>query len=427
MKSIQTLRQILASAASDAILTDLYISKDLVPYQKERYLKALDCFVEHFGDGDACFFSAPGRSEIGGNHTDHQHGHVLTASIHQDVIAVVRKTDAPVIRFISEGYELVTIPLHDLSPQACEEGTTVSLVKGVLDGFLKNGYQIGAFDAYLTSDVLIGAGLSSSAAFETIIGTILSGLYNNQEVPAITIAKIGQYAENVFFGKPCGLMDQMACSVGSLVHIDFKTPDDPIVERIDFDLANNGYCLCVTDTKGSHANLTDDYAAIPNEMKAVASFFQKEYLGDVSLKEVYSNLGKIRNLHGDRAALRAIHFVEETRRAQKEADALKYGDMNQFLALVKASGDSSYKYLQNTYTTHDVTHQGICIALAVSEHLLGNQGVSRVHGGGFAGTIQAFVPLWKIEDYKEGMEHVFGPDSCHVLYIRKHGGIKVTL
>lgn len=427
VKPFDTMKQILSSSSCEDVLADLYVSPSEVPYQKDRYLKALNCFISQFGEGDVCFFSAPGRSELGGNHTDHQHGHVLAASIHQDVIAVVRKTDTNEIRLISEGYEMITISLDDLSNNPEEKETTTALVKGVLHGFVKNGLKIGGFEAYLTSDVLIGAGLSSSAAFETIIGTILSGLYNEDEVSAVEIAIIGQYAENEYFGKPCGLMDQMACSVGSLVHIDFKNPASPVVERISFDLAKMGYCLCVTDTKGSHANLTDDYAAIPAEMKVAASVLGKEYLADVTLEEVYNNLGKIREAGGDRAALRAIHFVEETSRAVLESNALKNDDLASFLSLITESGNSSYKYLQNTYTNQDVTNQEICIAIAMSEHLLGKRGACRVHGGGFAGTIQAFVPMDMVEQYKSGMESVFGKDSCHVLHIRKYGGVKVNL
>ena len=425
MNELATIRAALKDGAYRQKLEELYIDKKVADKQTERYLHALTCFEQEFGDGPAEIYSAPGRTEIGGNHTDHQHGNVLAASIHQDAIAVVRPTSEPVIRFLSQGYEVEQISLSDTAVNEKEYNTTTALVKGVVAGFLNHSLNVGGFDAYITSDVLIGAGLSSSAAFETLVGTILSGLYNNAEVSAVDIAKIGQYAENVYFGKPCGLMDQMACSVGNLVHIDFADPKEPIVERIEFDLSETGYCLCVTDTKGSHANLTPDYAAIPAEMKLAANALGKDYLGELTLEEVYEDLPQIRKKAGDRGALRAIHFVEENRRAILESNALKKKDMNEFLRLVKSSGDSSYKYLQNVYTNHDVEHQNVSVALALSEHLLGESGVSRVHGGGFAGTIQAFVPLSMKENYKQEMERVFGPGTCTVLFIRKYGGTKV--
>ena len=425
MREIDTLIRSLENGEYDAHLKDIYIDKNAIKTQVPRYIQALKNFSALFGTGPVCIFSAPGRSEIGGNHTDHQHGHVLAASIQLDAIAVVRPTTEKKIRFQSEGYELVEVPLEVMEPIIEEYGSVSSLVKGVLSGFKKQGYKIGGFEAYITSDVLIGAGLSSSAAFETIIGTILSGLYNDSAISPIEIAKIGQYAENVYFGKPCGLMDQMACSVGSLVHIDFKDPENPDVERIDFSLSDVKYCLCITDTKGSHANLTADYAAIPLEMGQVATLLGKDVLGDLSPEGIYSNLVKIREELGDRAALRAIHFFEENQRAISEAEALKTKDFKRFLQLVKESGDSSFKYLQNVYTNQDVRHQNISIALAYSDHLLNSSGVSRVHGGGFAGTIQAFVPLSQIAQYKEGMDSIFGKDACQALHIRKYGGILV--
>ena len=329
------------------------------------------------------------------------------------------------MKVVSDGYDLITISLDNLTRKEEEEGTTISLIKGVLAGFVEHGHTVGGFQAYITSDVLIGAGLSSSAAFETIIGTIISGLYNDMTISPIEIAIIGQYAENVYFGKPCGLMDQMACSVGSLVHIDFANPADPMVERVEFDLDAHGYSLCITDTKGSHADLTPDYAAIPAEMKAAAACFGKEVLGEVSKEEVLANLNVIREQVNDRAALRAIHFIYENERVHKEVDALQSDQFDTFLQTVKESGDSSYKYLQNVYTCHDVEHQNVSVALALSDILLGNNGVSRVHGGGFAGTIQAFVKNEAVAEYKKGMETLFGEGACDVLKIRKYGGMKV--
>lgn len=407
------------------LLTDIYVDSTRIPYQTKRYIDAITAYENHFGIDEVEIYSAPGRSEIGGNHTDHQHGEVLAASINNDAIAIVKALDEPIVKVISDGYDLITISLENLAKIPEEEGTTISLIKGVLAGLVEHGHKIGGFQAYITSDVLIGAGLSSSAAFETIIGTIISGLYNDMSISAIEIAIIGQYAENVYFGKPCGLMDQMACSVGSLVHINFANPGDPVVERVEFDLDAHGYSLCITDTKGSHADLTPDYAAIPMEMKAAAACFGKEVLGEVSKEEILSNLNVIREKVNDRAALRAIHFVYENERVQKEVTALQEDHFDTFLQTVKESGDSSYKYLQNVYTCHDIEHQNVSLALALSDILLKENGVSRVHGGGFAGTIQAFVKNDAVAEYKQGMEALFGEGACDVLKIRKYGGMKV--
>ena len=406
-------------------LTDIYVDRTKIPYQTNRYIAAIETYEKYFGADEVAIYSAPGRSEIGGNHTDHQHGEVLAASINNDAIAIVKVLSEPIVKVISDGYDLITISLDDLTKKAEEEGTTTSLIKGVLAGLVEHGHKVGGFQAYITSDVLIGAGLSSSAAFETIIGTIISGLYNDMTISPIEIAIIGQYAENVYFGKPCGLMDQMACSVGSLVHIDFANPADPVVERVEFDLDAHGYSLCITDTKGSHADLTPDYAAIPTEMKAAAACFGKEVLGEVSKEEVLANLNVIREKVNDRAALRAIHFVYENERVRKEVVALQKDHFDTFLQTVKESGDSSYKYLQNVYTCHDIEHQNVSVALALSDILLEKNGVSRVHGGGFAGTIQAFVKNETVAEYKKGMETLFGEGACDVLKIRKYGGMKV--
>lgn len=409
----------------DETLKDVYVDEKKISYERERYIKAIESYTEHFGEGEIFVFSAPGRSEIGGNHTDHQCGEVLAASINNDAIAVVHNLEEPCVRVISAGYEMITIYLDDLCRREDEEATTTALIRGVLAKTKEYGYQIGSFQAVVTSDVLIGAGLSSSAAFETLMGTILSELFNDGKISPVEIAMIGQFAENVYFGKPCGLMDQMACSIGSLAHIDFQDPVAPLVERIEFDLDGYGYSLCITDTKGSHADLTSDYAAIPEEMKRAAACLGKEVLGQVTKKEVLANLPRIREQAGDRAALRAIHYVCENERVQKEVAALRENRFGEFLRLVKESGDSSYKYLQNVYVCHDVEHQNVSIALAVSDMILGGQGANRVHGGGFAGTIQAFVPNDIVTLYKTEMEKVFGDGACDVLKIRKYGGIQV--
>lgn len=409
----------------DSKLLDIYVDTTKLLYQKERYVNAIKKFEILYGAGEAEIFSAPGRSEVGGNHTDHQHGEVLAASINLDTIAVVRATDDNQIRIISDDYDEVVISLDDIEVKEKEKETTTALIKGVIAGFAEGGHKVGGFCAYATSDVLIGAGLSSSAAFETLIGTILSGLYNDMKVSAVEIAIIGQYAENVYFGKPCGLMDQMACSVGNLVHIDFKNPKNPEVEKLDFNMSEHGYSLCITDTKGSHADLTDEYAAVPQEMKAVANYFGKDVLRDVTYAEVIKEIVTLRKTLGDRSVLRAVHFLCENERVVKEVNALKRGNMNLFLDNVKESGDSSFKYLQNVYSNNDVANQNISIALMMSDVFLKTEGVSRVHGGGFAGTIQAFVKKEFVETYKAQMDHIFGEGSCKDLRIRKYGGMKV--
>ena len=409
----------------DERILDIYVDATKLAYHKERYVRAIELFETHYGAGEAELFSAPGRSEVGGNHTDHQHGEVLAASINLDTIGIVRKTEDNQIRIISDDYDEVIISLDDIECKEEEKETTTALIKGVVAGFVERGYKVGGFRAYATSDVLIGAGLSSSAAFEALIGTILSGLYNNMSISAIEIAIIGQYAENVYFGKPCGLMDQMACSVGNLVHIDFKDPKKPEVEKLDFNMSEHGYSLCITDTKGSHADLTDEYAAVPREMKNIAKHFGKEVLRDVDYLGVLKAIPELREKYGDRSVLRALHFFNENERVQKEVNALKNKDISLFLENVKASGDSSFKYLQNVYSGNDIENQNISVALMMSDISLKEEGVSRVHGGGFAGTIQAFVKNEYVESYKILMDNVFGEGSCKDLRIRKYGGIKV--
>ncbi|MBR5386586.1 MAG: galactokinase [Clostridiales bacterium] len=405
---------------------DIYVDPEWAAKQPARYVEAIKTFESIFGSGkDIEIYSAPGRTEIGGNHTDHQHGEVLAASINRDAIAIVNKTDDGKINLVSGSDSPIQINVNDLTPNDNEKETTAALIRGVLAALADGGFKIGGFEAYVTSDVLVGAGISSSAAFETLIGTIISGLYNDMKIDPVTIAKAGQYAENVFFGKPCGLMDQMACSVGNMVHIDFKFPDNPEVERIDFDFAKTGYSLCITNTRGSHSNLTDEYAAVPSEMRKIAALLGHDVLRPVTLNDIISNISTLREQAGDRAVLRAIHFVNETERAGKEAAALQSGDLWKFLQLVKESGNSSFKYLQNIYTNNDVTSQNVSIALAVSESVLTQEEVSRVHGGGFAGTIQAFVKNTNTASYREVMDSVYGQGACDILKIRKYGGIKV--
>lgn len=419
----------------DSRLLDIYLDDEKLDYQKNRYANAIQSFVDLFGsERDIQIVSAPGRTEVGGNHTDHQHGQVLAASINDDAIAVVAANDSNSVQVKSEGYDKITFSLKDIDKNSEEEGTTIALIKGVLAGIKERGFAVGGFDAYITSDVLGGSGLSSSAAFETVIGNVLSSLYNDMKIDPVTIAIIGQYSENYYFGKPCGLMDQMACSVGSLCHIDFADPSNPKIDRIELDMDAVGYSLCITDTKGSHADLTPDYAAVPAEMKSVAAYFGKDVLNDISEEEVIAAISELRKKLGDRPVLRALHYYEENKRVVNEATALKNNDFEAFLKNVKASGDSSYKFLQNVYTTHDVLHQNVSIALCMSEKLLNTNdesesstknGVSRVHGGGFAGTIQAFVRNEKVSEYRDALDNIFGEGACAVLKIRKYGGIRV--
>lgn len=404
---------------------DIYCTDEFSAVQPERYSNAVGIFKSTFGTDPEAIFSAPGRTEIGGNHTDHQHGEVLAASINKDAIAVVALRNDDQVNILAEGFGITSIVLNDLDLRENEKGSTAALIRGVLAGLNNSGYTLGGFDAYITSDVLIGAGLSSSAAFETLIGTIVSGLYNNMSIDPVTIAKTGQYAENTYFGKPCGLMDQTACSVGNLVHIDFKDPANPVVNRVAFDFSKTDYVLCITDTKGSHADLTDEYAAVPSEMKTVASLLGHDVLRPVTLDEIIGNIGMLREKAGDRAVLRAIHFINESKRAHEEADALRNDNMDRFLKLVKESGNSSFKYLQNVYTNKNVTVQNVSLALAVSDSVLDEDEASRVHGGGFAGTIQAFVKKENASKYQTYMNKVFGDGACEILAIRKYGGIRV--
>lgn len=426
MGNIASLEKQIKAGSEDARFLDIYADEAVVEYQKERYIAALEKFKELYGNEKVMIFSAPGRSEVMGNHTDHQQGEILAASVNLDAIGIVHPTKERVVKITSDGYKEIKVDLNNIKHISGEKGTTKALIKGVLKGFEYKNYKIGGFEAYFTSDVLIGAGLSSSAAFETLIGTILSHLYNKGEVSAVEIAIIGQFAENVYFGKPCGLMDQMACSVGNLVHVDFSDTDEPKVEKIDFDLGAHGYSLCITDTKGSHADLTDEYAAIPREMKEVAGFFGRKVLLGITMDDIMENIVQLRAKYGDRAVLRAIHFIRENERVRQGVAALKKENLPKFLSSVNASGKSSFEYLQNVYTSSDVRHQNVSLALAVSDMTLDSSASAfRVHGGGFAGTIQAFVKNKDVPKYKEAMEKVFGKNTCHVLKIRKYGGVQV--
>lgn len=408
----------------DELLNDIYVDTNLLDYQRERYVKTINEYVSLYGDTDVEIYSAPGRSEVGGNHTDHQHGCVLAAAVNLDAIAVVGRVDNK-IKVLSDDFDIAPINLEDLEIKKAEEGTSEALIRGVCARLKELGYNVGGFNAFITSDVLMGAGLSSSAAFETIIGTIISGLYNDMTIDPVVIAQVGQYAENVYFGKPCGLMDQCASSVGSLINIDFNDVAKPIVNKVDVDFSKFGHSLCIVDTKGSHADLTDEYAAIPMEMKKVANYFGKEFLREVDEEDFFNDIAGARKACQDRAVLRAIHLFEENKRVDQEVKALNNSDFETFKKVVKESGDSSYKFLQNVYANCDVQNQSVSIGLAMSEKIIGRNGVCRVHGGGFAGTIQAFVKDEFVTAYKTEIERVFGKGSCHVLKVRKYGGKKV--
>lgn len=370
-------------------------------------------------------FSAPGRTEISGNHTDHQCGCVLAAAVNLEAVADVWLNGTNNIWIQSQGYPTMKVELDDLSVREEEKNSTAALIRGVAYSFVQRGAKLRGFDAVVNSTVLPGSGLSSSAAFEVLFGTILNELFFDKKLSAVEIAQIGQYAENVYFGKPCGLMDQMASSVGGLVYMDFENPREPIIEKIDFDLAKAGYALCIIDSGADHADLTDEYAAIPTEMREVAAFFGKKVLRQIPADTFFSALPELRGKVSDRAILRAIHIYQENSRVLKQAEALKSGNMDAFLQLVKESGRSSWMYLQNISPTGAVEHQKVAVALALCDVLLQGRGAYRVHGGGFAGTVQAFVPLDMLDAFISGMEAVLGIDKCHVLNIRPQGGIRV--
>lgn len=401
--------------------------EDAVAVQRERYISAVNGFVETFGE-PACelqLFSAPGRTEIGGNHTDHNHGRVLAGSVNLDVIAVVARSEDARIRIQSAGYPMDTVMLSDLTVHKEEINRSGSLIRGTAARFKELGQQIGGFDAYTTSNVLKGSGLSSSAAFEVLVGVILNHLYNDGAVSPVEIAKVAQYAENVFFGKPSGLMDQMASSVGNIITIDFKSTEQPIIEKVDFDFAAAKHALCIVDVGGNHADLTHEYAAIPGEMKAVAAELGVPVLRETSLDKLLPRLPELREKHGDRAVLRALHFLEENDRVVDEVQALKANDFDRFKELVLQSGHSSFEYLQNVYAACNVSEQGMSLALALAQKVLAGRGAWRVHGGGFGGTTQNFVPYDLLPAFREMIEGVFGEGSCHVLRIRPYGGVCV--
>ena len=387
-----------------------------------RFAIAAEKFREKFGEAEISLFSAPGRTEIGGNHTDHQHGHVLAGSVDVDTIAIAARNGLNVVRIQSEGHQMDTIDLDDLRVRTSEYNRSASLIRGIAAKFKGLGYPVSGFDAYTTSNVLKGSGLSSSAAFEVLVGNIINTFFAKSEQDAISIAKIGQYAENVYYGKPCGLMDQMASSVGGIITIDFASTESPVVEKINFDFHKSGYSLFIIDSGAGHGDLTDEYAAIPREMKAAAAVFGKEYLSEVKEEDFYARIAEVRAAAGDRAVLRAMHFFADDKRVAEQVRALKNDDFAQFMKLIIESGRSSDMYLQNVFAASQPQEQSVSIVLALCERLLAGKGAWRVHGGGFAGTIQAFVPNSMIDEMKETMEKAVGTGACHIMNIRPVGG-----
>ncbi len=398
--------------------------------QAKRYIAAIDAFCELYGkDRDIRLFSVPGRSELSGNHTDHNRGCVLAGAIDRDIIAVAAKNDEGIVRVKSEGYPEDAVCLSDISdPAAFKPYSSHALLAGICQGLRNYGCEIGGYDAYTTTEVLKGSGISSSAAFEVQCGNIMNYLWCDGKVPNEEIAKIAQYAENVYFGKPCGLMDQMACAVGGFLSIDFADPAKPLINPIAFSLADAGYKLCIVNTGGNHADLNEDYASVPAEMKAVAAFFGKDVLRGLTESDIISSIPVLRASVGDRAIMRALHFLRENARVTEQAKALKTGDFPAFLSLVRASGDSSFKFLQNVFTVKNVSEQGLSLALAVTEGLLADKGCAwRVHGGGFAGTIQAFVKCEYAEEYRAVMDAVFGEGAVMMLSVRPVGATEIVL
>ena len=381
-------------------------------------------FAACFGGTPERYFSAPGRTEIGGNHTDHQRGRVLAAAVNLDTVAAVRVNGTDVIRIQSKGYPLCEVDIRELNPVASEINTTPALIRGVAARFTQLGCKVSGFDAYVESTVLPGSGLSSSAAYEVLIGTIINHLFFDSKVSQPEIAMIGQYAENVFFGKPCGLMDQTASAVGNLVTIDFFDKENPAIRPVHFDFSVCGHALCIIDTRASHADLTDEYAAIPGEIKAVAAYFGKEVLTEISEKDFYAAIPALRKVCGDRAVMRCMHFYQENARVPKQVEALEKGDFEGFLQLIKESGYSSWMYLQNVIPAGYKENQDVAVSLGLCQHYLGGRGAYRVHGGGFAGTVQAFVPFDILEDFRRGIDSALGEGACHVLSIRPEGGVE---
>ena len=412
----------------DSVFSSLYWpDNETISKQRARYSDAIENFVRFYGNGrDISIYSVPGRVELCGNHTDHNNGVVMAAAVNLDIIAVVSKSEGSVIRLRSYGYPNEdVVDTASLMPCMNEFGRSKSIIRGVVAAFAERGGSYGAVDMYTASDVLKGSGLSSSAAFEVCIGTILNGEYNCGRFDAVTLGMIGQYAENNFFGKPCGLMDQITCSVGGVISIDFEDPSLPIVERTPLNLAD-GICLVVANTKGEHSSLIEEYAVIRNEMESVAAFFGKKCLREVDYEDFKTHIAEVRPQTGDRAVVRAIHFFEECARVREIIAAVKRGDTGRWLELITECGHSSCEFNQNAYSLKFPQNQGIPIGLAISQSILKGRGAWRLQGGGFAGALLVFVPDYLLDEYCTAIRGVFGKDACHVMRIRDIGGVKIV-
>lgn len=432
MNTSELIKKINGGGIDESLMNGLSIPAEKLPEQRERYARAAAALEAQYGDGEVSLYSVGGRSEISGNHTDHNHGRVIAASVNMDILAVVKKTDNGVVRIKSEGFpEDVVEPAAIEAPDESKFFTSAAIIAGMEKAFLNAGYEIGGFDAYTTSSVLKGSGISSSAAFEVMVGNILNYLYNDGKVSNVEIAKMAQFSENKYFGKPCGLMDQTACAVGGFITIDFADPTAPVIEKMDFDLTGAGYALCIVNTGGNHADLNEDYASVPAEMKAVAAALGVSVLRETTVEALDAALMKdgaaFREKLGDRAIMRAYHFFAENDRVAGQVDALKAGDVAAFLSGVTASGNSSFKFLQNVYTTKNVSEQGLSLALYLAERFTCEfGGACRVHGGGFAGTIQAFVPVAHTAEFASRMDAVFGAGATHILSVRKNGACRLA-
>lgn len=429
MKSVKELKKELAEGTFARKLAWLYCcGEESTAHYADRYVYVLNGLETEFGCHEtAALFSAPGRTEIGGNHTDHQHGRVLAGSVNIDMIAAVGTNDLGQLRLKSEGYDLCVIDLSDLEKKKSEENTSPAILRGTCAAFAQRGAKLSGLDVYVASNVPKGSGVSSSAAFEVLVGTILNELFlEEHKVSPIEIAQIGQWVENVYFGKPCGLMDQMASSVGGVVGIDFADPAQPAVAKIDFDLSEAGLALCILDSGADHADLTDEYAAVPAECKAVAMVCGGEVLREVPYETFLKKIPQCRKACSDRAVLRAFHFYADNDRVEKQIFALVDKAYDTFLQLVNESGHSSWEYLQNVTPTGSVGQQAVGLTIAVAKDALEGKGAVRVHGGGFAGTVQAFVPLDMVAKFQKEVEMILGENTCHVMDIRPVGGIRLA-
>jgi len=431
MPTIQDTLNLLQDKRIDILFNQLYSHEtSIIQKQIERYTVLINTFQSHFSNDDIHLFSTPGRTEIGGNHTDHNAGRILAAAINLDSVAVASKMDDQKVTLYSEGFDKpFIVQLNDLNPQDNEKESTQSLIRGIAARFQALGFKIGGFSACITSDVLVGSGLSSSASVEVLIGTIFNAFYNQNKISPKELAMIGQYAENVFFGKPCGLMDQTTCAVGGIVTIDFRDAEHPEVQKVAFDFNAQNTSILVVDTGGNHADLTEDYAAVPNEMKSVAKKLGGQVVRDICADDLIAATPKIRAEVGDRAILRALHFLGDNQRVVDQVEALQQNNFDRFLQLVNDSGNSSFKWLQNVYTTKNVFEQGVSLALALTENYIrkAGKGACRVHGGGFAGTIQVFLHNDFVQDYIQLMESVFGKGSVQVLTVRPVGTLHINL